>query len=164
MPEKIDYFDRVSENREQKYHERSLRNYNSAGRQKRSAVDLPLVVLTLVILTIGVVMVLSASYARAYYTIGNPTNYFVRQAGFAVAGVAVMFLASRFRTGMYRRFAFIVLGISIVALILVLIPGIGTGKEETGAQRWIDLGFTTFQPSEIAKVGVILSFSALACI
>lgn len=163
MAGKIEYFDEIPENKEQKYRERKLRDYNSIGREKRSSVDLPLVVLTLVILTIGVVMVLSASYARAYYTIGNPTKYFVRQAGFAIAGVGVMFIASRFRTGMYRRFAFVILGISIFTLLLVLIPGIGTGKEETGAQRWINLGFTTFQPSEIAKIGVILSFAAMAC-
>ncbi len=163
MAEKIEYFNNVQGNDEQKYRERNLRDYRGAGNIKRSPVDLPMLVLTLIILTIGVIMVLSASYARAYYTIGDPTNYFVRQAAFAVLGIVVMFVASRFKVSMYRRFAFIVLGISIIALALVLIPGIGTGKEETGAQRWIDLGFTTFQPSEIAKIGIILSFAAMAC-
>ena len=59
---------------------------------KRGSFDLPFFVLTLLLLTIGVIMVLSSSFARAYAQGKSPTYYFVRQAAFAVAGVVGMLL------------------------------------------------------------------------
>lgn len=134
--------------------------------QKRGAADVPFAALTLLLLTIGVVMVLSASYARAYYDLenetgGNAAYYFIRQSLFAVCGVAVMFICSRFPMSFYRRISPAVMLAAGAFLALVLVPGIGT--KANGARRWINLGFTTFQPSEIAKIGVVLYFSALIC-
>lgn len=122
-------------------------------------IDMPFFILTVLILTVGVIMVLSASFARAYIEDGNPTEYFIRQALFAIMGVAVMLLASRFPVAFYRRISMLVLGASIILLMLVPIIGFDAG----GAKRWIDLGFTTFQPSEIAKIGVVLSFATMIC-
>ena len=132
----------------------------------RGSVDLPFALLTLLLLTVGVIMVLSASFARAYYdptndTGGNATYYFVRQALFAMCGVGVMFVCSRFPMGFYRHISSIVLLVSLGLLVLVLVPGIG--EKANNARRWINLGFTTFQPSEIAKIGVIMQFSVLIC-
>ena len=130
---------------------------------RRGPIDLPFMLLTLLILTIGVVMVLSASFARAYYTdsIGNnPTYYFGRQLLFAVSGTALMLAASRFTVNFYKRVAMPLLIGSV--FMLVLVPFIGV--EENGAKRWIDLGFTTFQPSEVAKLAVILSFAVMICV
>lgn len=121
--------------------------------------DLPFLVLTLIILTIGVIMVLSASFARAYYTAGDPMKYFIRQLGFALGGVAIMLWFSRWRVSTFRRFSMPLLAVSIFLLMMVPIIGVSEG----GAKRWIDLGFTTFQPSEIAKVAVVMSFSVLIC-
>ena len=72
--------------------------YDDAG--ERGNVDLPFALLSLLLLTVGVLMVLSASFARAYYdptndTGGIATYYFVRQALFALCGVGVMFVCSR---------------------------------------------------------------------
>ncbi len=133
---------------------------------KRGSVDVPFAVLTLLLLAIGVVMVLSASYARAYYDLenetgGNAAYYFIRQGLFALCGVGVMFVCSRFPMSFYRRISPAVMLAAGVFLALVLVPGIGT--KANGARRWINLGFTTFQPSEIAKIGVVLYFSALIC-
>lgn len=133
---------------------------------KRGAVDVPFTVLTLLLLSIGVVMVLSASYARAYYDLenetgGNAAYYFIRQGLFALCGVGVMFVCSRFPMSFYRRISPVVLLAAAIFMALVLVPGIGT--QVNGARRWINLGFTTFQPSEIAKIGVVLYFSALIC-
>ena len=125
-------------------------------------IDLPFAALTLLLLTIGVVMVLSASYARAYYSAAtghNAAYYFLRQLGFAIAGTVIMFVLSRFPMGFYRRMSFPLLAVSVVLLVLVPVVGVAQGD----ARRWIDLGFTTFQPSEIAKAAVILYFSALIC-
>ncbi len=133
---------------------------------RRGPVDVPFAALTLLLLVIGVVMVLSASYARAYYDLenetgGNAAYYFIRQGVFAVCGVVVMFLCSRLPMGFYRRLSPVVMLAAGAFLALVLVPGIGT--EANGARRWINLGFTTFQPSEIAKIGVVLCFADLIC-
>ena len=129
---------------------------------RRAAFDAPFAALTLLLLTIGVVMVLSASYARAYFSAStghNAAYYFIRQLGFAAAGTAAMFILSRFPMGFYARMSFPALAASVVLLALVPVIGVSQGD----AKRWIDLGFTTFQPSEIAKVAVILYFAALIC-
>lgn len=129
---------------------------------RRAAFDVPFAALTLLLLTIGVVMVLSASYARAYYsadTNHNAAYYFMRQLGFAAAGTAAMLVLSRLPMAFYARMAFPALAAS--AALLAAVPLIGVSQGD--AKRWIDLGFTTFQPSEIAKIAVILYFAALIC-
>jgi cell division protein FtsW len=127
-------------------------------------VDLPFALLVVLLLTVGVIMVLSASFASAYYELGNetggnPTYYFARQLVFAAGGVGVMFLCSKFPPSFYRRISGIVMLTALGTLLAVLV----IGSKVNGARRWIDLGFTTFQPSEIAKIAVILYFSALIC-
>lgn len=134
----------------------------TAVRQRRGSFDLPFAALTLLLLTIGVVMVLSASYARAYYSAAtnhNAAYYFMRQLGFALAGVGAMYALSLFPLQFYRRMSFLVLAAAVGLLALVPVIGVSQGD----AKRWISLGFTTFQPSEIAKIGVILYFAALIC-
>lgn len=132
----------------------------AAGPQ-RGSFDLPFFVLTLLLLTIGVIMVLSSSFARAYAQEKSPTYYFVRQAAFAVAGVVAMIFLSKVRMATYRRWSLVLLGVSIFLLAIVWIPHIGT--KTNGARRWLSLGFTTFQPSEIAKIAVVLFFSSMIC-
>ena len=134
----------------------------TAVRQRRGSFDLPFAALTLLLLTIGVVMVLSASYARAYYSAAtnhNAAYYFMRQLGFALAGVGAMYALSLFPMQFYRRMSFLVLAAAVGLLALVPVIGVSQGD----AKRWISLGFTTFQPSEIAKIGIILYFAALIC-
>ncbi len=148
------------------YENSRLADYTYDNSIDRGAIDIPFALLTLVLLTVGVVMVLSASFARAYYdptneTGGNATYYFVRQALFAMCGVGVMFVCSRFPMGFYRHISRIVMLVSIALLVLVLVPGIG--EKVNGSRRWINLGFTTFQPSEVAKIGIIMYFSFLIC-
>lgn len=131
---------------------------------RRRGFDAGFFVLVLVLLTVGVVMVLSSSYARAYYDPGNITGgnaayYFIRQLLFAVIGVGAMLLASRVPMALYRRAAFAFLG--GVLVLLLLVPFVGV--KANGARRWLGVGGLTVQPSELAKLAVILSFSALIC-
>ncbi len=131
---------------------------------KRAGMDISFLALVMILLTVGVTMVLSASFARAYYdpggvTGGKPAYYFVRQLVFAAAGVAAMLLCSRLPLGFYKRFSMPLLAAAV--LLLALVPLIGT--EANGAKRWIGLGAFTVQPSEIAKIAVILSFSSMIC-
>ena len=134
--------------------------YDEDVNLKTGSMDLPFLLLTILILTIGVIMVLSASFARAYYTSGNPTRFFVRQLIFAVSGIALMLIASKIPVRLYRKYSMLLLAVSLV--LLMLVPVIGT--EDNGAKRWIDLGITTFQPSEIAKLAEILAFANMICV
>jgi cell division protein FtsW len=120
--------------------------------------DLPMLLLTLLLTTLGLVMIYSSSFPRALYETGDSAYYFKRQLIFAVIGIGAMLAISRVRPELLRRMAFPVLGVSILCLCLVFVPGIG--QTENGATRWVRLGIS-FQPSEIAKLGVILSFAAL---
>jgi len=142
----------------------TLKDHSSDFLISRGPLDIPFLMLTLLLLVIGVIMVLSASYASAYYDLSNETGgsatyYFVKQLIFAVLGVGVMLAASRFPLRFYRRFSFWVLGIAIVLLVAVLVIGSVGG----GGKRWILIGGISIQPSEIAKIGVILAFAKLIC-
>ncbi|MGI5971610.1 MAG: putative lipid II flippase FtsW [Oscillospiraceae bacterium] len=125
----------------------------------RGPLDLPFLMLTVIILCFGVVMVFSASYASAYYETGKPTHYFMRQSIFAVLGIVVMMLVSRINYRKYKQMAPLIMGVSIILLITVLFIGVRSGD----ARRWIDLGFTTFQPSELVKLAIILLFAKMIC-
>ena len=130
----------------------------------RGPVDVPFLLLTLLLLTIGVVMVLSASYASAYYDISNETGgkatyYFMRQLAFAGIGVVAMLFFSRFPVAFFRKFAFWVMVVALGLMVAVLIIGIGNAQ----ATRWIVIAGISIQPSEIAKIGVILVFANMIC-
>ena len=134
------------------------------NKPKRAPFDGTFCLLVLLLLAIGVVMVLSASFPRAYYdpghvTGGNAAYYFVRQLIFAALGVGAMLLASRFPMGFYRRYTWPFVLITVVLLLLV--PFIGV--KANGSRRWLGVGGLTLQPSELAKLAVILSFSLLIC-
>ena len=136
----------------------------------RGPMDLPFLMLVCLLLGIGLITLLSASSVSARYDIaagydgvnqGDPTYYFVRQAVFSVAGLLVMLFVSKINYQTFRWMSIFVLGAAIFFLVLVLVPGLGT--EVNGAVRWLKLGPLSFQPSEVAKVGVILYFSARLC-
>jgi len=120
--------------------------------------DIPYLILTLLLVVVGLVMLFSASYASAIHDNLPPTYYFFRQSVFAAIGVSVMLLIGRLNYQIWRVFAFWILGGAILLLIAVAIPGIGVSHN--GARRWIRIG-VEFQPSEFAKLGVVLSFSAM---
>ncbi len=134
------------------------------GNKRRGRIDGAFLTLVLILLCTGVLMVLSSSYARAYYdpgkhTGGNAAYYFVRQLLFAAMGTGAMLLLSRFPMGFYRRYAWHFLAITLLLLLLVPIIGV----KANGARRWLGVGGLTLQPSELAKLAVILSFSSMIC-
>ena len=119
--------------------------------------DFTLCITIFLLLALGIVMVLSASAPSALSTYGNSYYYVIRQVGFAAVGLVLMFIISRIDYRIYKRFYKWAYFISLLALASVIFPGIG--KEVNGARRWIDLGFGSFQPSEIAKVGLIVFYA-----
>ena len=125
----------------------------------RGPMDLPLLMLAMLLLGVGLIMVMSASYATAYYDpdSNTPLDYALKQGGFALFGLLVMFLLSRFNYQNLRVLSpFLLLG-SILLLLFVLTP---LGVRLNGAKRWLRMLLVagpTFQPSEIVKVTVIAS-------
>ncbi|MBQ3403800.1 MAG: putative lipid II flippase FtsW [Oscillospiraceae bacterium] len=118
--------------------------------------DLPFMVLVIVILAVGVIMVLSASYASCYYKGISPTIYFKKQLFFAVGGIVVMYVISRIKVSWIWRLSPVMMVIAIVLLVAVLFIGI----ESHGAKRWLGVSETfSFQPSEIVKPAIVMYFA-----
>lgn len=119
--------------------------------------DFVLCITVLLLLSLGLIMVLSASSPSALAETGNSYKYFEKQAVFAVIGIIAMLFISKIDYRFYKKFYKIAYIGSIVLLLLVLVPGIG--KEVNGAKRWVEIGIR-FQPSELTKIGLIIFFAA----
>ena len=111
-----------------------------------------LVLVTLALVAFGLVMVYSATSAAAALGHGDPITYLKRQAIYAFAGIALMLAASRFD---HRRLRMVAPPLVLVALGLC-VAVLVVGPEIKGAQRWIDLGPASFQPSELAKLALLV--------
>lgn len=143
------------------------RTSRSAKNQKKQkagtrygGADITFIAVVLILLGIGVLMMFSASYAIAINEKGNGYFYAFRQVIFAGVGLVAMFVMSFvdyriLKNGKIALFGYIA---SVVLLILVMFIGTDLG---TGCKRWINLGFTTFQPSELAKFAVVVLFAYL---
>ena len=123
----------------------------------KGMLDVPFLVLILLLVSIGLLMMFSASYARAYYKTGDSVYFFVRQAGFAAFGLVAMYFASRIDCHIWQRMAKLVYAVTILLLIGVLVMG----ESSHGAKRWIKIAGQQFQPSEIAKFSIVCMFSAM---
>lgn len=128
----------------------------------RGPMDLPFLMLTLLLLGVGLIMMFSASYATAYYDpeVSSPLFYVIRQGIFAAAGVLIMYFVSKINYQTFRWLAVPALVGTILLLVLVLTP---LGVRINGAQRWLKMAFVagpTYQPSELAKISVILFFAS----
>ncbi|MFI6368473.1 putative lipid II flippase FtsW [Nocardia sp. NPDC050630] len=114
-----------------------------------------LVVTIATLLTVlGLVMVLSASSVEAYVDGGSAYSLFIQQAMFAAIGAVLFYLALRISLRRLRQWSFPLFAISVLALLLVLIPGIGSQVQ--GARRWFFIGPISVQPSEIVKVTLVV--------
>ena len=123
---------------------------------RTGSLDMPFLLLVFLLTLVGLLMMFSASYARANWDTGDSAYYFRRQAYFALGGLAVMLIAGRLNYFIWFRTALLILAGSI--LLLALVPLIGV--RVNGAKRWIKIGIQ-FQPSDLAKLGMILAFAAM---
>jgi cell division protein FtsW len=122
--------------------------------KSRQPPDTLLLLTTFLLLGIGLVMVYSSSSIISLYRYDISYYFLRRQFIFAVMGLVTMFVCMRFNYWNWRRFVKPVFWVNFLFLVLVLIPGIGVARTE--AQRWIDLGFTRFQPSDFTKFAIVL--------
>src|SRR3954466_8398346 len=115
--------------------------------------DQPLLVLVPLALTaFGLVMVYSATSASAALGNGNPMGYLERQATYAALGFALMIVAAR---SDFRKLRALAPGLVITALVLCLAVLV-VGERINGARRWIGFGPAAFQPSELAKLALVV--------
>lgn len=125
-----------------------------ASSEGYKALSRKITILTLSIVLFGIVMIYSASSYGAKKDFGDSFYYVKKQAIAFLLGGAAMFGTSRLPTLLLKKFRYVILAISFALLAVIFIPGVGV--ESYGARRWINLGFMTIQPSEIAKFGYVV--------
>ena len=134
------------------YRDDFVRRIQSPGGDRRSARSMHLditLLLTLVALCMGGLFVL--------YSASGQNLYFVkRQAVFMLFGFVAMIAVAQFPVRFWERWAIVFYIIGLLSLLAVMFFGVGA----KGAQRWLDLGVTRFQPSELMKVAVPMTISA----
>lgn len=113
-----------------------------------------IVTIAILLTLLGLVMVLSASSVEAYADGGSAYSLFVQQAMFAVIGLVLFYLALRIPLRRLRQWSFPMFALSVLALLLVLLPGFGS--EVQGARRWLVFGPISIQPSEVVKVTLVV--------
>jgi cell division protein FtsW len=113
-----------------------------------------LMISALLLLGLGLVMVFSASGVLASDKYHDPTFFLKKQLIYAALGVGLMLFVRRIPYQTYNRLVYLILFLSLVLLVLVLIPGIGVRIRS--AARWIKFGPLVIQPSEFAKLAIII--------
>lgn len=124
----------------------------------QGSMDIPFLIILMTIVTVGLIMLFSASYTYSYYFRSSSTEIFGKQVIYAVIGLTAMFAVSKVRYEYFRLVAIIGVPVSLILLVVVLLL---PDSVQPGFYRWIDLGFITFQPSEIAKIGLIMILAYL---
>jgi cell division protein FtsW len=105
------------------------------------------------LLAVGVTMVLSTSYLYSQERYGDGTYFFRKQMIAMGAGAVALIACTMIPSALYRRFAYPLLALSFIILVLVLVPGVGVNRG--GARRWIMFPGFAFQPSELAKLALV---------
>ncbi|CAJ1582244.1 putative lipid II flippase FtsW [[Mycobacterium] wendilense] len=109
-----------------------------------------IIALAALLATLGLIMVLSASGVHSYDADGSPWTIFVKQVLWTVIGLVGFYIALRMRVSVIQRLAFPGFALTVVLLVLVLIPGIGTLSN--GSRSWFVFAGFSMQPSELTKI------------
>jgi len=109
---------------------------------------------SIALILFGLVMIYSASSIWAEYKFGDAFKYVKQQALFIIVGIPLMFTISKIDYTVYYKKTNLILGICLLLLVLVLIPGIGSVRN--GSQSWFGIGSFGVQPSEFAKLALII--------
>lgn len=124
-------------------------------------IDIPLLIVTILLLIYGLLMVYSASSVVAMYKYNDEFYFIKRQMIFAGISIVLLIFIINLDINKIYKSTTIIFIISIIFLILVLIPGIGLVRG--GARSWIGIGSVSFQPSEFMKLSIILLLSKYLC-
>lgn len=120
--------------------------------------DFTMLIVVLILLSLGLTMVLSASTPKSLSEYGTSYQYFVKQLIFAILGIIAMLIISKIDYRFYQKFYKIAWIVSVILLALVLV----IGKEVNEAKRWIGITETlSFQPSEVVKFLMIVFYAGI---
>ncbi len=120
--------------------------------------DLMIFIITLALLSLGIVMVFSASSVTAYHEQGDAYYYLKRQSLWAVIGLVALVICMNIDYRLWAKLAGPLIVVSIIALTVVLVPGVGITI--SGSRRWLGVGPVRVQPSEFAKLSVVIFLAA----
>ena len=121
-----------------------------AGDQDARGVDMPLLFLAGLILSLGLIMVASASISLADKTTGSPFYFLTRQLVFLVIGTGCGVLMYNLPLAWWQRSGYLLLMLALALLLMVLVPGIG--RRINGSMRWVVMGSFHLQVSEVARL------------
>ena len=124
---------------------------------KNKTIELSLFIGVCIIALFGLIMIYSSSYVWAEYKFNDPYKYLKNQGLFYIIGIFLMIIISKIDYKIYYKYSNKILISSIVLLLLVLIPGIGSVRN--GSRSWFGIGSFGIQPSEFAKLGLIMFVS-----
>jgi cell division protein FtsW len=122
-------------------------------------IDIPFLISTLILVIAGYLIFTSASFGLLSSQAAKYSNVSWNQTVYLALGLLACFITSKIDYKIYRKFAFYLFILAIIATLLVFIPGLGVSHG--GAKRWIYIGSLSLQPSELLKIGFILYFSTL---
>lgn len=124
-------------------------------------IDLPLFLAVFFMVIFGILMVYNASSFEAFTAFKDKYHFLKEQSLWASFGFMLLFIAYRLDYHFWYKMALPLLILSTLLLLVLFIPG--RGIVLLGARRWLDLGFITFQPSELTKLSLIIYLSAWFC-
>ena len=122
------------------------------SRKNRSpfSIDVPLLAFTFMLIAFGLVMVASSSMVISDQQYGYPFHYLLKQLIFVGIGIVCAVIVSRVPQQFWKKHSLIILGLGLLLLFFVLIPGLG--RVVNGSRRWLNFGFIGFQVSEVIKL------------
>jgi cell division protein FtsW len=128
-------------------------------KKTRFRLDYQLLVCVGMLLIFGLIMVYDAAVVQAFKDYGDKYYYIKQQLIWMVLGIVVLFVSTFLNYQILRKLAVPFLGVSILLLLAVFIPGLGFSAG--GAHRWLNLGPVNIQPAEIIKLTSIIFFASL---
>ncbi len=120
----------------------------------KKGIDKPLLIMVIILSIFGLIMIYSASFVWAEYKFNDALHFVKMQAIFFLIGLVIIYITSKIDYHLYYKYSNIILLICAILLILVLIPGIGSVRN--GSRSWFGIGPLGIQPSELAKIGLII--------
>lgn len=124
--------------------------------QRKKAVDFTLLMSTLILVFVGIIMVFSASWPEAMQDFGNGYHFLKKQVIAASIGLGSLLICMNIDYKIWKKYSLLIFILSLILGALIFTP---LGREIKGARRWIDLGITTFMPSDAIKIGSIIFFA-----
>lgn len=138
---------------------RNVKSGGPIGFWQKGKIDITFLSLILILMSVGLICLFSSSYAFALSNYKDSYHFIKKQAIFTVVGIGFMLFLSKVNYHIYRRFAWVVYGATIVMLVVVLL--LPPMSEDLNFHRWLYIGSFSFQPSEIAKFSIVLLFAHL---